>query len=31
MPNGDVKFQSIEMMGKKDNTYSFIDTKINED
>ncbi|HCN48661.1 MAG TPA: hypothetical protein DIT10_06145 [Chryseobacterium sp.] len=31
LPNGDVKFQSIEMMGKKDNTYSFIDTKINED
>ena len=31
LPNGDVKFQSIEMMGQKDNTYSFIDTKINED
>ncbi|WP_312299907.1 hypothetical protein [Chryseobacterium sp.] len=31
LANGDVKFQSIEMMGKKDNTYVFTDTKINED
>ncbi|ASK32414.1 hypothetical protein CEY12_21030 [Chryseobacterium sp. T16E-39] len=31
LDNGDVKFQSIELMGKKDNTYTFIDTKIEED
>ncbi|AYZ11195.1 hypothetical protein EGY05_04320 [Chryseobacterium arthrosphaerae] len=31
LANGDVKFQSVEMMGKKDNTYVFTDTKINED
>lgn len=29
--SGDVKFQSIELLGKKDNTYTFIDTKIEED
>ncbi|WP_267406375.1 MULTISPECIES: hypothetical protein [unclassified Chryseobacterium] len=29
--SGDVKFQSIELMGKKDNTYTFIETKIEED
>lgn len=31
LPTGDVEFQSIETMGKKDTTYTFIDTKINED
>lgn len=31
LANGDVKFQSVEMMGKRDNTYVFTDTKINED
>ncbi|WP_131327839.1 hypothetical protein [Chryseobacterium vrystaatense] len=31
LENGDVKFQSIELMGKKDNTYTFTDTKIVED
>lgn len=31
LANGDVKFQSVEMMGKKGNTYVFTDTKINED
>lgn len=31
LANGDVKFQSIETMGKKDNTYVFTDTKIQED
>lgn len=29
--NGDVKFHSIELMGRKDNTYIFTDTKIKED
>ena len=31
LPTGDVEFQSIETMGRKDTTYTFIDTKINED
>ena len=29
--NGNVKFKSIEMMGKADNTYEFTDYKISED
>ncbi|MFZ4927620.1 hypothetical protein [Chryseobacterium sp. Mn2064] len=31
LANGDVKFHSIELMGQKDNTYIFTDTKIQED
>lgn len=31
LDNGDVNFQSIELMGKEDNTYTFTDTKIEED
>lgn len=31
LDNGDVNFQSVELMGKKDTTYTFTDTKIEED
>jgi len=31
LDNGNVKFKSIEMMGKADNTYEFTDYKISED
>lgn len=29
--NGDVRFQSVNILGQKDDTYTFIDTKIEED
>lgn len=31
LPNGDVKFKSIELLGKLDTTYEFIDSKIEDD
>ncbi|WP_407488107.1 hypothetical protein [Elizabethkingia anophelis] len=31
LPNGDVKFKSIELLGKSDTTYEFIDSKIEDD
>ena len=31
LENGDVSFKSIELMGKQDDTYEFIDYKIAED
>ncbi|MCQ9633459.1 hypothetical protein MP477_00660 [Chryseobacterium sp. WG23] len=31
LENGDVKFKSIELMGKEDSTYEFTDSKIEED
>ena len=30
LENGDVKFRSIELMGKPDDTYEFTDTKISD-
>lgn len=31
LENGDVKFKSVELMGKEDSTYEFTDFKIEED
>lgn len=31
LANGDVEFKSIELLGKQDNTYEFVDYLIPED